>query len=69
MKSGWLQELRELIDLDRIVIRVSIIKSEPLGVFDDAVVKAASKYRFEPAILDGKAVAVTARQKVEFDLK
>ena len=28
MKSGGLQELRELIDLDRMVIRVSIIKSE-----------------------------------------
>ena len=51
------------------VERVKIEKSQPAGVFDEAVKKAALKYKFEPAVLDAKAVAVTARQKVEFNLR
>ena len=62
-------EFRLWINAQGVVERVNIIKSEPVGVFDDAVIKAARNYRFRPAILDARAVAVTARQKVEFNLK
>lgn len=57
-----------LIDVaaDGRVGNVAVEKSEPKGVFDAAVVDAAKKWEFSPAVEDGRAVAGRVRVPVWF---
>ena len=41
---------------------------EPEGIFDRAAVRAVSKWKFKPRIVDGQPVAARAEQVVEFRL-
>lgn len=43
-----------------------LISSEPRGVFDQAALRGASYVRFQPAVQDGRAVAVTQRVRLEW---
>ena len=45
-----------------------VIEAEPEGVFDNAAIRAVSRWRFKPRIENGKAVAVRAEQMVTFKL-
>lgn len=49
-------------------VEVVVESSEPAGVFDQAAVDAASKWKFDPKIEDGKPVASRVRVPVEFDI-
>ena len=51
------------------VISAIVVKAEPEGVFEDAAVRTARRYRFEPAIKDGKAAAATVEQRIVFRLR
>ena len=46
-----------------------IIKSEPPGVFDSAVLKVINKWKFNPEKYQGKVIEARARQNVRFNLK
>ncbi|QBG48313.1 energy transducer TonB [Verrucomicrobia bacterium S94] len=43
-----------------------VISSEPRGIFEKAALKGAAHARFQPAVKDGKPVAVTKRIRLEW---
>jgi protein TonB len=50
------------------VEHVEVIESEPPGVFDKAAIRAVSRWRFKPRMVNGRAVAGKAIQIVDFKL-
>lgn len=46
-----------------------IVKAKPPKIFDRAVLQAIKKWKFNPEMVDGKAVEKRARQDVRFTLK
>lgn len=57
------------IAVDGSVKNPVIVKSKPPKIFDSAVLKAISKWKYNPDIVDGKPVEKRARQDVKFKLK
>ena len=59
-----------VIDVDASGNPVDVVveSSEPAGVFDQAAIDAASKWKFNPEIEGGKPVASRVRVPVEFDI-
>lgn len=57
------------ISADGSVTDVDVVSSEPTGVFEREAVRAMYRYRFDPKMVNGEAVAQTAMQTVEFKLK
>jgi protein TonB len=51
------------------VDQVKVLESYPEGVFDEVAVAGVKSWTFEPAMYQGKAVKVWAKQKVRFDLQ
>jgi protein TonB len=47
---------------------VQVLESEPVGIFEQAAIKAVYRWRFKPRIVNGQAMAGTAEQVVEFEL-
>ncbi len=47
---------------------VTVLESQPLGVFDEVAVNGIRNWKFQPARYQGKNVKVWAKQKVRFDL-
>ena len=50
------------------VENVSVVRSEPPGVFDRAAKRAILKWKFKPKVVDGKALSQKAEQKLVFTL-
>jgi len=50
------------------VDKVTVLESEPPGVFDQVAVAAVQSWRFRPAVYKGKPVAMRATQKIPFKL-
>ena len=48
---------------------IAVVGSEPPGVFARTVRLAVKRWRFKPALLDGKPVAVRVHQKIRFKLQ
>jgi periplasmic protein TonB len=46
-----------------------IVDANPPDIFDKAVLQAIQKWKFDPTIVDGKAVEKRARQDIRFTLK
>ncbi|WP_319380862.1 energy transducer TonB [Thiomicrorhabdus sp.] len=46
-----------------------IVESHPQGAFDNSVLRAVQKWKFQPRKRNGRAVPVRVRQKVVFSLK
>jgi len=46
-----------------------IIKSNPPNIFDRSVLKAIEKWKFNPDIVDGKAIEKRARQDIHFKIQ
>jgi protein TonB len=65
--EGWVK-VSLLITEQGTVQDVVVVEAEPEGVFDNAAVRAVSKWKFKPRIERGKAVAVRAEQVVTFKL-
>lgn len=57
------------ITTDGSVTNIEVIKGEPPGVFDRAVVQAVSRWKFAPEIVNGQPVEKRARQDIKFTLK
>jgi protein TonB len=56
------------IEADGSVSSPKILESKPRRVFDRSAVRAIYRWKFKPRIIDGKAVARRATQRLDFDL-
>lgn len=56
------------VNEDGRVEHVRIVASEPSGVFDRVAIAAVNDWTFDPALYQGKAVAVSVSQKIPFRL-
>lgn len=65
--SGWV-EIEFTIEADGSVSDPKIIDSNPRRMFDRNAVRAIYKWKFKPRIVDGKAVARRATQRLEFNI-
>lgn len=61
--------LRLRIDASGRVEDAVVVKAEPPGVFDDAALNTARRYRFTPARRGSEAVASTLQQTIRFELQ
>lgn len=61
-------KVRLLIGDDGSVRKVGILEAEPEGVFEDAVLAVARRWRFEPATYQGQPVALAVNRKLTFKL-
>jgi protein TonB len=66
--GGWV-EVEFTIEPDGSVSGPRIVDSEPPRVFDRNAIRAIYKWKFKPRIVDGKAVARKATQRLEFNLQ
>ncbi|MFT5426326.1 MAG: protein TonB [Gammaproteobacteria bacterium] len=57
------------IAVDGTVKDPNIITSNPPKIFDRSVLKAITKWKFNPEVIDGKAIERRARQDVHFKLQ
>ena len=57
------------ITIDGSVKDAEIIEAEPPNIFDKSVLRAISKWKFNPDMVDGKPVEKRARQDIKFTLK
>jgi periplasmic protein TonB len=65
--DGWV-ELAYLVNPDGKVASMSVIDSNPAGVFDAAAIRALSHVRYKPTMQGGKPVAVRTKVRIAFKL-
>jgi protein TonB len=65
--EGWVR-VSFLVTETGSVEDIVLLESEPEGIFDRAAIRAVSKWKFKPRIVDGQPVAARAEQVVEFRL-
>lgn len=64
--------LRFVVDVDGMAKNAEVVSAEPpevLEIFKDSALKALSRYKFKPAVKDGKEVMCTATLGITFDLE
>jgi len=61
--------LRFIVTKEGTVVEPSVVKSEPPEIFDSSALKAIIRWRFKPAIKDGKAVDVIIIAPLKFKLQ
>ncbi len=66
-RQGWV-EVQFTVTADGDVTDAHVVASDPDHVFDRAAVSAISRWKFKPALRNGKPMAVTMRRRVEFKL-
>ena len=57
------------IALDGSVKDVDIVKADPPQIFDNEVLRALKRWKFQPQTVDGKTVEKRARQDIRFTLR
>ena len=65
--DGWVQ-LGYVVTSDGKVASVTVMDSNPAGVFDAAAVKALSRVRYKPSMQGGKPIAVSTKMRISFRL-
>ena len=60
--------IRFLVTRKGCVEDISIMKSDPKDIFDDATRQSVSRWKFKPGIKDGKAVETWVEIEIEFEL-
>ena len=58
-----------IVNPDGSVDAPTVIDAEPSGIFDQAALRAVTRWRFSPGMRRGEAVTVRVRQRVEFRLQ
>ncbi len=66
--EGWVV-VRFIVDENGRTTHIHVIKSLPRGMFEDAVIRCVSKWRFKPATLEGIKVKTLVQTKICFKLK
>ncbi len=66
-KEGWVK-VRFIVNEDGSVEDVSVVESEPKSIFDDAVVRSVSGWRFKAGTVGGVPVKTRAETVVRFKL-
>lgn len=61
--SGWVK-LRFSIDESGSVTDVDVLQAEPRGVFDREAIRALRRWKYQPQVIDGKAIRQTNLQVV-----
>lgn len=57
-----------LVGMSGAIENVAVEESEPSGFFDQAALDAVKRWRFEPALKNGKVVADWTKQRIKFEL-
>jgi protein TonB len=65
--EGWV-ELEYVVASDGKVASITVVDSNPSGVFDTAAVRALSRVRYKPVLQGGKPVAVGTKIRIAFKL-
>jgi protein TonB len=66
-QEGWV-ELSFTVGADGRVSDVSVVRAQPMRVFDREAIRAMQQSTFRPALRDGQPVASQRRQRIEFNL-
>lgn len=66
--EGWIK-VKFLVDEQGQVDRVSVLEAEPKGIFDQAVLRCVSAWRFKPGTKGGVAVKALVEQTITFKLE
>lgn len=66
-RQGWV-DVAFTVQPDGSVAATTVLDSEPRYVFDRAALSAVSHWQFNPGMQDGKPVAASLRQRIEFRL-
>ena len=61
--------VRLLVGKDGKVTKSEVVKAEPSGVFEDAVLRTVGRWRFSPALRRGKPIPAWVETAVKFELK
>jgi protein TonB len=61
--------LRFVVDADGNAKEAEVVSSTPAGVFDDAALKAVERYKFKPAVKNGKPVNCIVKLPISFTLE
>ena len=64
---GWV-DLEYVVMPDGSVANARVVRSTPVGFFDDAALQAISRWKFKPRVVDGKAVPRGVEQRMNFNL-
>lgn len=65
--EGWVV-LRFVVDTEGVPGKVEVLSADPVGIFEEAAMKAVARYRFEPALKNGEAVNCIMKQRIIFTL-
>lgn len=61
-------EMHLRVGPDGSVLDVTVVRSEPEGVFDESAVKAVRKWKFKPKVVGGQPVETAGKQLIEYNL-
>lgn len=61
--------IKLLVDRDGTVKTVEVLAADPEGMFEDATVNAVSQWRFQPAKVQGSAVACWVKTSINYELE
>jgi protein TonB len=61
--------LRFIVNMEGYVVEPNVTESEPSGVFDEAALEAIVKFKFKPAVKNGKAVDCIVNAPMKFELR
>lgn len=65
--EGWVV-LRFVVDTEGMAEKVEVVAADPVGIFEEAALKAVTRYRFKAAIKNGEAVNCIIKQRIRFTL-
>ncbi len=65
--TGWV-EIQFTVKTDGSVDDINVVGAQPVGVFEQAALDAARKWRYKPVERDGRAVEQQARLRLRFAL-
>ena len=66
--QGWVK-VRFVVEADGQVSGVTVVESQPAGVFDRNVIQCVSGWRFKPGMVEGTAVRTWAETTIRFKLE
>jgi len=66
--QGWVK-LQFTINEDGTVSNPAVVAAEPANVFNQAALRAVTRWKFKPTVVDGKAVQDTGTYTIKFRIE